>query len=69
VAHACNPNYPGGGDQEDHSLKPPTANSLQDPILEKKNSQKKWAGGVVQGEGPAFKSQYCKKTKTNKEHN
>jgi hypothetical protein len=22
VAHACNPIYSGGGDQEDHSLKP-----------------------------------------------
>jgi hypothetical protein len=31
VAHACNPNYSGGRDQEDHSAKLAQANSLQDP--------------------------------------
>jgi hypothetical protein len=35
VAHACNPTYSGGRDQEDHGLKPAQANSLQDPILKK----------------------------------
>jgi hypothetical protein len=35
VAHACNPSYSGGRDQEDHGLKPAQANSLQDPILKK----------------------------------
>jgi hypothetical protein len=33
VAHACNPSYSGGRDQEDHGLKPVQANSSQDPIL------------------------------------
>jgi hypothetical protein len=33
VAHACNPRYPGGKDQEDRSSKPAQANSSQDPIL------------------------------------
>jgi hypothetical protein len=32
VAHACNPSYLGGRDQEDCSSKPAQANSLQDPI-------------------------------------
>jgi hypothetical protein len=31
-AHACNPSYSGDRDQEDSSLKPDWANSLQDPI-------------------------------------
>jgi hypothetical protein len=35
VAHACNPSYPRGRDQEDHGLKPAQANSSQDPILKK----------------------------------
>jgi hypothetical protein len=34
VAHAYNPSYAGGRDQEDHS-KPAWANSLQDPISKK----------------------------------
>jgi hypothetical protein len=37
VAHACNPSYSGGRDQEDCSSKPACANSLRDPIL--KNTQ------------------------------
>jgi hypothetical protein len=36
VAHACNPSYSAGRDQEDHSSKPAQANSLQDPNLKKK---------------------------------
>jgi hypothetical protein len=32
VAHACNPSYSGGRDQEDCSLKPAWANSSRDPI-------------------------------------
>jgi hypothetical protein len=35
VAHACNPSYSGGREQEDHSSKPALANSWQDPILKK----------------------------------
>jgi hypothetical protein len=43
VAHACNPIYSGGSDQEDHGTKPAKANSLRGPISkkEKKPSQKK----------------------------
>jgi hypothetical protein len=33
VAHAYNPSYSGGRDQEDHGSKPAQANSAQDPIL------------------------------------
>jgi hypothetical protein len=32
VAHACNPSYSGGRDQEDHISKPAQANSSQEPI-------------------------------------
>jgi hypothetical protein len=32
VAHACNPSYLGGRDQEDRSLKPAWAHSSGDPI-------------------------------------
>jgi hypothetical protein len=32
VAHACNPSYSGGRDQEDHSSKPAWTNGPQDPI-------------------------------------
>jgi hypothetical protein len=35
VAHACNPSYSGGRDQEGCGLKPTWANSSQDPILKK----------------------------------
>jgi hypothetical protein len=39
VAHACNPSYSGGKDQEDCGWKPVQANSSGDPIL-KNPSQK-----------------------------
>jgi hypothetical protein len=35
VAHACNPSYSGGRDQEDLGLKPAQANSSWDPISRK----------------------------------
>jgi hypothetical protein len=54
VAHSCNLSYSGGGDQEDHSLKPVLANSSGDPIL-KNPITKNRVGGVAQGEGPEFK--------------
>jgi hypothetical protein len=59
VAHAYNPSYSGGRDQEDHSSKPVQTNSSRDPIS-KKYSQK-MAGGVAQGIDPEFKPQYQKK--------
>jgi hypothetical protein len=59
VAHTCNPGYSGGRDQKDYSSKPAQANSSGAGIS--KNPITNWAGGVVQGEGPEFKPQYCKK--------
>jgi hypothetical protein len=35
VAHACNPVYSGGRDQEEHLWKPAQANSSVRPYLEK----------------------------------
>jgi hypothetical protein len=65
VAHSYNPCYSGGRDQEDHGLKPAKVNSSQDPIS-KKIQHKKKAGGVAQGIGPEFKSQYHTHTHTHK---
>jgi hypothetical protein len=46
VAHACNPSYSGGRDQEDRSSKPAWVNSYMRPYLE--NTQhKKGLGGVA----------------------
>jgi hypothetical protein len=42
MAHACNPTYSGGKDQEAHGLKPDWANSLQDPILKTPITKKCW---------------------------
>jgi hypothetical protein len=53
VAHAYNPSYSEGRDQEDRGSKPAQANTLQDPIS--KNSSQKRTGGVVQCESPEFK--------------
>jgi hypothetical protein len=46
VTHTCNPSCLEGWDQEDHGLKPASANSLQDPIS--KITRAKWTGGVAQ---------------------
>jgi hypothetical protein len=53
-AHACNPSYSGGRDQEDGDSKPVQAN------LEKSHKR---AGGMAQGVGYEFKPQYHKKKK------
>jgi hypothetical protein len=42
VAHACNPSYPVGGDQEDHSLKP--AGQIVCEIQSQKDPSQKRAG-------------------------
>jgi hypothetical protein len=60
VAHACNPSYSGGRDQEDQSLKAAPANSSWDPIS-KKTHHKKRAGGMAQGLGPEFTPSTTKK--------
>jgi hypothetical protein len=57
VAHAYNPSYSGGRDQEDLGSKPAQANSLWDPILKKVDHNKR-ASRVAQGVGPEFKPQY-----------
>jgi hypothetical protein len=44
-AHAYNPSYSGGRDQEDHGSAPAWANSLQDPILKKAFTKKAWWSG------------------------
>jgi hypothetical protein len=41
VAHAWNPSYSGGKDQEDLSLKPAWGNSSRDPISKRKPFMKK----------------------------
>jgi hypothetical protein len=46
VAHACNPNYSGGKDQEDGGLKQAQANGSTRPYL--KNPSQKRADGVAQ---------------------
>jgi hypothetical protein len=61
VAHACNPSYSGGRDQEDHSSRPAWAKSWRDPILKKPT--KKRDSRIAQGAGPEFKPLYCKKKK------
>jgi hypothetical protein len=57
VAHACNPRRQRSGELLFEASR---ANSLKDPIL-KKMLHKKRAGGVAQGAGSEFKSQYCQK--------
>jgi hypothetical protein len=44
-------------------LKPAQANSSRDPTSKKKFFLKRRTGGVAQGVGPEFNSQYCKKKK------
>jgi hypothetical protein len=59
VAHAYNPSYSGGRDQEDHGWRPAQGKCLRDPILKIPNTKR--PGGVVQGVGPEFKRWYGKK--------
>jgi hypothetical protein len=44
-AHACNPSYSGGSDQEDRVLKPAGANSSGDPILKNLSTKRGWWSG------------------------
>jgi hypothetical protein len=55
VAHAYNPNYSGGRDQEDQVSKPAQTNSSGRPYLQNTHHKK--------GVGPEFKPQYHKKKK------
>jgi hypothetical protein len=45
VAHACNPSYSGGRDQEVCSSKPAQANNSAKPYLEKPFTKKGWWSG------------------------
>jgi hypothetical protein len=45
VAHAYNPSYSSGRDQEDHDLKPALGNSLGDPIWKRPNTKQGWWSG------------------------
>jgi hypothetical protein len=57
MAHACNPSYSGGRDQEDRGSKPAWVSSSLDLISKITITKKRegGAGGVAQGEGPEFK--------------
>jgi hypothetical protein len=62
VAHACNPRYSGGRDQEDWGVRPGWGNSLQDPILKIPNTK----NGLVEClpskcKALSSKLQYCQK--------
>jgi hypothetical protein len=70
VAHAYNPSYSGGRDQEDRGSKPAWVNSSRGPYLKKTlhtytythTTFTKKAGGEAQGLGPEFIPQNCTKT-------
>jgi hypothetical protein len=64
VAHAYNPSFSGGRDQEDLGSKPAWANSSGDPTS--KNASQKWVGGVALGVGPEFEPQVLQKTNKQK---
>jgi hypothetical protein len=55
VAHAYNPSYSGGREQEDHGLKSAQANSFEILSGKKKNPSQKRAGGMAQRISPEFK--------------
>jgi hypothetical protein len=60
VAHACNPGYSGGRNQEDQGWKPALANTLR-PYLRKKITKK--GVGVAQAVGPEFNPRFQEKKK------
>jgi hypothetical protein len=64
VAHACNPSYSGGRDQEDCTSKPAWANSFWDPTSKKPITHThKRARVLAQDVGPEFKPQKWRKKK------
>jgi hypothetical protein len=69
VAHACNPSYSGGRDQETHSSRQTLANSSPDPISKIPKTKKGWWCGscgkvaAYQVRGPEFELQYWPKKK------
>jgi hypothetical protein len=61
VAHACNPSYSGGRDQEDRGLKP--ARQIVNATLSWKNPSQKRAGRVARDVGSEFKPSSKKEKK------
>jgi hypothetical protein len=61
MAHACNPTYSGGRDQEDHGSKQPgkivckTLSQKKKRKRKRKKNHKKRGGRVAQGVDPEFK--------------
>jgi hypothetical protein len=47
VAHAFNPNYLGGWDEEDGDSRPAWANSPWDPHIQNKQSKMNWRYGFA----------------------
>jgi hypothetical protein len=45
VAHACNPNYLGDRDHENHNSRPAQVNSSPDPMSKILNTKKGWQSG------------------------
>jgi hypothetical protein len=75
VAHTYNPNYLGGRDGKNQSLKPDHANSSGDPHLQNNQSEIGWRCGssgrapVLQAQRPEFKPQFHQKqNKTKNTH-
>jgi hypothetical protein len=66
VAHAYNPKYIGGRNQEDCGWSQPR--EIVHETLAWKNPLWNRAGGMAQGIVPEFKLQYCKKKKKKKAH-
>jgi hypothetical protein len=56
VAHACDPSYSGGREQEDCIL----GKVVHETLSQKKKKSQKRSGGVAQGVSPEFKLPYCK---------
>jgi hypothetical protein len=58
MAHACNPSYSGGSDQEDHGSKPDQANSSYNYFfpLGKKNDKKRTGRVTILVRAPALSS-------------
>jgi hypothetical protein len=56
MAHACNPSYSGGRDQEDPGSKPVRANSLKKTYLKNTQYKKKGWWSDLSGRTPASKT-------------
>jgi hypothetical protein len=72
VAHACDPSYSGGRNQEDHGSKPAWANSLQDPISKKPFTKKglvEWLKVKALSSNPSTTKKQNKQTEKQKKIN